>query len=132
MVEEVVEPRDSRLPNFLFAGHRRSPRFRPRRLLLFWLDHYGDFRDHFRVQLDPHRMLAQRLDAAGEVDAAAVDREALSLERMGDLTGGDRAVERLGLPHSLADRDPRSGELAGRLRRRVALRVVPGVDLLAL
>src|SRR5690606_5007370 len=66
----------------------RSPGFRvplaqrplPSAPLLLGDDVDGDLGDHFGVQFDPHRVLAHRLDAALEIDAAAVDGETLGLQ----------------------------------------------------
>src|SRR6266545_1150837 len=95
-----------RCGGFSFASMRRAPWGK----LLFADDRDGDLGQHLGVQVDAHRVVAEGLDAAFEIDLAAIDDEALGLQRLGNVAGGHRAVEGVLLADPFGDLDPEPRE----------------------
>src|SRR4051794_41550373 len=81
------------------------------------------------MELDAHLVIAEGLDAPLEIEAPAVDGEALLLQGIGDVARGDRAVEGVGLADALGDLQPEVGHPVGDLLGGVALLGVAGGDL---
>ncbi len=88
--------------------------------------------DDVRMEIDPHGVVADGLDAAGEIDLPAVDLDALGRQRLHDLGGRHRAVEGAGFHRAPLQHEAQPADPCRDLRRRVALGGVAGVDLLAL
>ena len=104
--------RDEKLGEALASPFKTLPPFLRGRLF-FLLDRHLEARGHFAVQLDRHVELAERLERLVELDLAAVDGEALGLERLGHVTGGDRAEEVVVLAHLAGELERDAGDLAG-------------------
>src|SRR6476646_7594186 len=79
----------------------------------------GHLGDHLGMELDADRMLAAGLAATLEIDAPAVDGEALLFQQLRHVAGGHRAVESAGVADPLGDLEPQAGELGGDLGRGV-------------
>ena len=58
------------------------------------------------MQADRDLVIPDALDGLVELDLALVDLDLVGDEEIGDIDGGDGAVEDAALAHLLADRDP--------------------------
>jgi hypothetical protein len=90
-------------------------------MLLLGQDGDDQVRGHLGVEVDQDVVVADSLDAAFEVDPPTVHDDALFLEGISDLGGGDGAVQRLGVTRPLADLDAGTLDRRGHLLRLVEL-----------
>jgi hypothetical protein len=89
-----------------------------------WNDLHLHLRRHFSMHLDRNADLADRLQRVGQRDLPLVDLEALGLERVRDVGGGHRSIERIVLADPAGDLD---FDLAEPLRQRFGLLLLLGV-----
>src|SRR3954454_15866490 len=125
----VGSTRKSSMPGARRGGEVSSLAAMPalrRKGLLFLHHRDGHLGDHLGMELDAHLVIAEGLDAPLEIEAPAVDGEALLLQGLGDVARGDRAVEGVGLADALGDLQPEVGHPVGDLLGGLALLGVAG------